>query len=278
VSSILFDIPGPVAQRRQRLAGVGATAAVALLAAVVLYKLYQSGQFESDKWKPFTAANILRELGQGLVGTLKAAVLAIVCSVVFGGLLAAGRLSDHRLLRWPCIAFIEVFRAIPLLMLILFMSIGFGERIGTLASLVTALTLYNGSVLAEVFRSGINAVPRGQSEAAYGIGLRKNQVMRFILVPQAVKIMLPAIISQCVVVLKDTALGYIISYPELVRSGKIIALFIDANLVTFCVVAAIFITINYTLSKVAQAVEARLRRQGKPVATTSAVAGASTLG
>ncbi len=278
MSSILFDIPGPVAQRRQRLAGVGATAAVALLAAVVLYKLYQSGQFESDKWRPFTAANILRELGQGLVGTLKAAVLAIVCSVVFGGLLAAGRLSDHRLLRWPCIAFIEVFRAIPLLMLILFMSIGFGERIGTLASLVTALTLYNGSVLAEVFRSGINAVPRGQSEAAYGIGLRKNQVMRFILVPQAVKIMLPAIISQCVVVLKDTALGYIISYPELVRSGKIIALFIDANLVTFCVVAAIFITINYTLSKVAQVVEARLRQQGKPVATTSAVTGASTLG
>jgi glutamate transport system permease protein len=134
VSSVLFDIPGPVAQRRQRLAGVGATAAVALLAAVVLYKLYQSGQFESDKWRPFTAANILRELGQGLVGTLKAAVLAIVCSVVFGGLLAAGRLSDHRLLRWPCMAFIEVFRAIPLLMLILFMSIGFGERIGTLAS------------------------------------------------------------------------------------------------------------------------------------------------
>ena len=85
----------------------------------------------------------------------------------------------------------------------------------------TALTLYNGAVLAEVFRAGINAVPKGQSEAAYAIGMRKSQVMNIILLPQAVKIMIPAIISQCVVALKDTSLGYLIAAPGLTRVGTL---------------------------------------------------------
>ncbi len=130
--------------------------------------------------------------------------------------------------------------------------------------------LYNGSVLAEVFRAGINAVPRGQSEAAYAIGMRKNQVMRLVLLPQAVTIMLPAIISQCVIVLKDTALGVIIAYRELVAEGQGIAEFVDHAIVPLGIVALIFIAINYTLSRVAVLVERWFARRGhssaRPVA------------
>ncbi len=122
--------------------------------------------------------------------------------------------------------------------------------------------LYNGSVLAEVFRAGINAVPRGQSEAAYAIGMRKNQVMRLVLLPQAVTIMLPAIISQCVIVLKDTALGVIIAYDDLVRQGSLIAEFLRHPIVPLLLVALIFILVNYSLSRVAVWVERTLATRG----------------
>lgn len=263
MTSVLFDVPGPRTAARHRVAGIVAAAALAALAGLVIWKLYQEGQFEAEYWRAFTEPNILKAIGDGLLATLLAAALAIVASVGFGAVLASARLSNHAWLRMPAVAVVEFFRAVPLLMLILFMFLAFSSTIGTLASLVIGLTLYNGSVLAEVFRAGVNAVPRGQSEAAYAIGLRKGQVMGQILAPQAVTIMLPAIISQCVVVLKDTSLGYIIGYVELIRQGKGIAQFIDAALVTYLVIAAIFIAMNYSLSKLAQWLERRMARRGR---------------
>ena len=123
--------------------------------------------------------------------------------------------------------------------------------------------LYNGAVLAEVFRAGVNAVSRGQSEAAYAVGMRKSQVMRIVLMPQAVRFMLPAIISQCVVVLKDTSLGYVIIYPELLREGRSIAEFVNNNLVTYLLIAAIYIAMNSTLSALATWLEGRTSRGGR---------------
>src|SRR5262249_44794372 len=137
-----------------------------------------------------------------------------------GMLLCAARLSDHAFVRIPGGVIIEFFRACPLLLLILFFYLAFGKELGTLWPLVLGLMVYNGAVLAETFRAGINAVPRGEVEAGYSIGLGKSQVTRSILLPQAIRAMLPAIISQCVVALKDTSLGFIISYEELVRRGK----------------------------------------------------------
>lgn len=263
MSSVLFDAPGPRTVARHRLAGLVAAAALAVLAGLVVWKLVQEGQFEAEYWQAFTQANILTAIWRGLVATLTAAGLAIVASIAFGAVFASARLSDHAWLRLPAVAVVEFFRAVPLLMLILFVFLAFSSVIGTLASLVVGLTLYNGSVLAEVFRAGINVVPRGQSEAAYAIGMRKSQVMTQILAPQAVSIMLPAIVSQCVVVLKDTSLGYVIAYTELVRQGRLIAQFIDSALVTYIVVAAIFIAMNYSLSKLAQWLERRMAQRGK---------------
>jgi glutamate transport system permease protein len=130
---------------------------------------------------------------------------------------------------------------------------------------VLALTFYNGSVLAEIFRAGILAVPRGQREAALSIGLRKGQVLRLIQAPQAVSTMLPAIISQCVVALKDTALGFAIGAPEFTDAAKTIYtdIFFNNPVAVALVVMAVFVTINYSLSRLAMWLESRMRKQGK---------------
>ena len=207
------------------------------LAAGVGWKLNQKEIFAKDQWEVFTDPGIVRALARGLGATLRAAALAVLLALLLGIVLAAGRLSKRVWLRWPTGVFVEFFRATPLVLLILFLFLGFGARfndlgerldgslpdrvsailgitdLGSLAPLILALALYNGAVLAEVFRAGILAVPRGQREAAYAVGLTDRDVTRAVLLPQAVRIMLPAIISQSVVALKDTSLGFIISYP-----------------------------------------------------------------
>jgi glutamate transport system permease protein len=262
VSSVLFDLPGPRARARHRLyAGIASAGALAVLG-WMLWRLWQEGELDPELWEALSQPNIWRAIGQGLWGTLSAAAVAIVLSVVFGAMLAVARLSDHAFVRWPAAVVVEFFRAVPLLLLILFLYLAYSPELSRYWALVLALMLYNGSVLAEVFRAGINAVPRGQSEAAYAVGMRKNQVMHLVLLPQAVTIMLPAIISQCVIVLKDTALGVIIAYGDLVREGQGIAEFLRHSIVPLALVAVIFIAINYALSKLAVYVERRFALRG----------------
>lgn len=223
---------------------------------LVLYKLWREEQFTADKWEMFSNPQIYEQLLYALGRTLRAAVLAIVLAVVFGLVFAMGRLSEKAWLRVPAVVVVEFFRAVPLLMLILFVSIGFQE-VGTLGALVVGLMLYNGSVLAEVFRAGILAVPRGQAEAAYAVGMTKGLVMRTVLVPQAARIMLPAIVSQCVVALKDTALGFVIAYEELVRYGRQLYTAYDNTIPAMLVIAAIYIGLNMSVSRIATWLEQR---------------------
>ena len=258
--SVLYDVPGPKARRRSVIGSVlGGLVVLGVLAAVVL-RLKSRGQFDGDKWEPFTDPDIVRALGEGLLATLKAAGLAVLLALALGTVLAVGRLSDKRWLRTPATWVVELFRAIPLVLLILFFFFRFGDSLGRYGALVAALALYNGAVLAEVFRAGILAVPRGQSEAAAALGLRKAQTMRLILVPQAVRVMLPAIIAQCVVALKDTALGFIIAYPELLRTGQLIYNGYFNIIPTALVVAAVYVTMNLLLSRVAIVLERRQAR------------------
>ncbi|GAB2753298.1 amino acid ABC transporter permease [Nocardioides pakistanensis] len=262
MSTVLFDTPGPRAAARHRLyTWLGAIILTAVLG-LVLWKLYVEGEFEAELWEDMAQENIWRAIWQGFQATLSAAAVAIVTSVVFGAVFAVARLSDHAWVRWPAVVIVEFFRAVPLILLILFLFIAYADVLDRFWALVAALTLYNGSVLAEVFRAGINAVPKGQSEASYGIGMRKNQVMRLVLLPQAVTIMLPAIISQCVIVLKDTSLGLIISYQDAVAQGRLIAEFVDHSVVPLGLIAVIFIAINYSLSRLAVYVERRFAQRG----------------
>jgi len=263
MSAVLFDVPGPQAQRRARIGAAVAAVLATVLVGLVLWKLAAEGEFESELWEDLRQPNIARAIGQGLTSTLSAAASAIVLSVAFGAVLAVARLSDHRVFRIPAVIVIEFFRAVPLLLLIMFVFFGFSNLFSDYWSLVLALMLYNGSVLAEVFRAGVNAVPRGQSEAAYAIGMRKSQVMGSVLLPQAVTIMLPAIISQCVVVLKDTALGVIIAYGDLVFQANLIAESVNHTIVPLALAALIFIVINYSLSRLATWLERRFAERGR---------------
>ena len=262
MSVALYDAPGPQARRRVLIGSVVGGLVLVAVVAVIIQRLEETGQFRSIFWEPFTRAGVQRILLRGLGATLRAAGVALVLAVLLGLVLAAGRLSERWALRQLSGVFVEFFRALPLVLLIFFAFLGLPElgiEIGAFGALVIGLTLYNGSVLAEIFRAGINAVPRGQREAAYSLGLRKTAVTRLILVPQAVRIMLPTIISQLVVLLKDSALGFIVAYPELLRSGRRIYTNIGNVIPTAIVIAAIYIVINLALSALATALERRQR-------------------
>ncbi|MFB7051985.1 amino acid ABC transporter permease [Streptomyces vinaceus] len=227
-STALYDLPGPRARRRHFLYGVASTAVILVLLAWILYLLFDTDQFTATKWSPFTYKGIQELLLKGLGNTLKAFLYASVFSLVLGAVLATGRLSVHRPVHWAATLCVEFFRAMPVLVMIFFIFVAL--KVQPLPALVAGLTLYNGSVLAEVFRTGINSVDRGQREAAYALGMRKTQVMTFVLAPQAVRAMLPTIISQLVVALKDTSLGYLITYEEFLHAGKLIASNLDYDL------------------------------------------------
>jgi glutamate transport system permease protein len=261
VSTVLYDHPGPRTVARHRLYAALGLVLLAFPVAFLLWRMYDTGQFTYAKWEPFlTPAYIEALLVDGLWQTLQMAVLSILFAVVFGLVFGAGKLSDHRWISWPSWLVVEFFRAVPvlLLMVFIFLTYGVGDGFGSYWSVVFALTLYNGSVLAEVFRAGVNAVPAGQGEAAYAIGMRKNQVMRLVLLPQAVKIMLPAIISQMVVALKDTSLGFYILAPGLTAVGKAIYGEFKNQVPTVIVIASIYIVVNLILTWLATRIQRRL--------------------
>ncbi|MDT0436162.1 MULTISPECIES: amino acid ABC transporter permease [Streptomyces] len=277
-ATALYDLPGPRTRRRHRFYGV--LSAVVLLALIgwILHLLFDTDQFTYTKWMPFEYKGIQELLLRGLGNTLKAFAIAGALSVALGGLLAAGRLSDHRPVRWSATAVVEFFRAMPVLVMIFFVFVAL--KVQPLPALVTGLTLYNGSVLAEVFRSGVGSVERGQREAAFALGMRKSQVMAYVLVPQAVRAMLPAIISQLVVALKDTSLGYLITYEEFLHAGKLIASNLDYDLPfipVVMVISPIYIGMCMLLSWFAGRVSRRERRSPKTDAVDVAAAEPGTL-
>ncbi|MEU8875248.1 amino acid ABC transporter permease [Streptomyces javensis] len=263
-TSALYDVPGPHTRRRHRMYALAGTAVLLALLGWIVYLLVHTGQFAYRKWMPFEYKGIQELLLDGLAGTLKAFGMAAVLSLALGGVLAAGRLSEHRPLRWTATLVVEFFRAMPVLVMIFFVFVAL--RVQPLPALVTGLTLYNGSVLAEVFRAGVNSVDRGQREAAYSLGLRKTQVMMSVLVPQGVRAMLPAIISQLVVALKDTSLGFLITYEEFLHAGKLIASNLDYDLPfipVVMVISPIYIGMCMLLSWFANWVAKRERRSVK---------------
>jgi glutamate transport system permease protein len=266
--TVLYDHPG----RRARTRNAVLTVVFGVLILALLYWIYrkfdEKGQWAGNLWEPFLTPAVWQDfILPGLWGTLKAAAAGMVLALLFGLVFAVGRLSEHRWISVSAGVVVEFFRAVPLLLMIFFISFGVATMLQTPVppfwSVVIGLTLYNGSVLAEAFRAGVRAVPRGQSEAAFAIGMRKSGVMRYILVPQAARAMLPVIVSQLVVLLKDTALGYIVSYPELLQQGVNVLSANKGNVVQAAIVAAaIFILINSLLTAFAGWLDRRTRRSG----------------
>lgn len=295
-SPVLYDNPGP--RTRQRALATSLVAGLVLLAiaAVVVFRLYQQGQFSEEKWGPlinpfnslFLAA--WTGLGEALLRNIYAAVLAMALSLIIGTILALTRSTSPPWYRWTVVGLIELFRGLPVVIAI-FLAYRTLPELGLdlpkLWYLVIGLTAYNSVIIAEIVRAGVASLPRGQPEAAAAIGLTRGQSLRLIQLPQAFRVMLPALISQLVVVFKDTSLGFIILYPEVVRFAQIAIQQLDNPIQLYFVIGLIFIVINYLLSRFAVYVERRLsqartggppRGAGAHVDADQPLAGTSTAG
>jgi glutamate transport system permease protein len=260
----LADALGPRARRRVALASLASGIALALVVAAAVQRLAAEGQLAGRLWRPLAQGSVLRFLLAGMAQTLKAAGVAMVLAMVVGAFLALGRLTHTRPVRWLAGSYVEFFRAMPLLLLIYFSARGlpkYGVDLPLFWYLVLALVAYNGAVLGEIFRAGILSLDRGQSEAAYAVGLRYWQAMRLVVVPQAARRMVPAIVSQLVTLLKDTSLGFVIPFDELLRRGQQTSTFYGNPLQALALVAVMYLTVNLVLSRVARRLEVRQRRR-----------------
>ncbi len=269
--SVLYDAPGPRAVLRNRILGVVTVLVVAAILAWVVWRFAATGQFTAEKWQIFGYTAVWVQFAEAAGRTLAAFAAAAVGALLLGLVLAIGRLSDHAWIRVTVGWIVEVLRAIPVLVFMMLIYYGLpviGVKVPAYWAVVIALVAYNGSVLAEVVRAGVESLPRGQSEAGYAIGLRKNGVLRLILLPQAIRAMMPVVIAQLVVTLKDTALGFIITYPELLYFVKLIgsnAVYGSPLIPSALVGGAIYVALCLVLSYLAYTVEKRLRRTaGRP--------------
>lgn len=297
--SVLYDVPGPRARRLTIIFSVIAALAVAAVAYFFVYRpLADQGQFSMEKWGPLIDPGnenfslLWDRIRDGFVKTLTAAGLAIAASLVLGTALAVLRVQLKELRRrrfasaggaavalrgltWALNAItrlcVEVFRGTPVVITLVFVWLGLPvmgiDFDNVLWYLVIGLTIYNMVVIAEILRSGMEGLPGGQSEAASALGLTSFQAIRMILLPQAFRIMLPALISQLVVVLKDTSLGFIISYEEILRITNQVIQVLNNPIQMYVVIGGIYIVVNYALSKLAAYTQRRLAR-GRKTPTT----------
>ncbi|MDN5768526.1 MAG: amino acid ABC transporter permease [Humibacillus sp.] len=269
---VLFDSPGPKARRRHAILTVVGIVLAAGVAYLVLRKMNEANQLDPSLWSPFvTDPEVWTQyLLPGLWGTIKAAALAVVFAGIFGLIFGMGRLSANRWIRGFCGVVVEFFRSVPVLLMMVFAYFGYfatsdlvSANTAPLAAVVLGLTLYNGSVIAELVRSGVYSLPKGQGEAGLSIGLSPAQTLRSIQLPQALTAMLPALVGQLVVVLKDTALGVVITYPELLNAARTLGSAYANTVPAYLVAGLIFIVMNYALTKVAAAVEHWLKQRGQ---------------
>lgn len=279
MTSVLYDVPGPRAKVRNWIFTGVFLVLLGLASWWILSVMADKHQLDADKWSPFVTDGQVWTtfLIPGLLETLKAGAIAMVIALPLGALLGIGRLSDHAWVRVPVGTVVEFFRAIPVLMLMLFGSAFFvqfttvASDVRPLYAVITGLVLYNAAVIAEIVRAGVLSLPRGQTDAAKAIGMRKGQTMAHVLIPQAVTAMLPALVSQLVVILKDTALGgSLLGLTELLSMNRQISANYSNTIASLVVIALIYIAVNFALTTFASWLEGRLRKSTK---TTGAVVG-----
>ena len=268
-ADLLFDVPGPVGRRRLDVLSAVAILIIVALVALLLLKARQVGVLDYPRWRYFLGASTVTVLGKALRDTLLAALIAAVLSFPLGVLLGVARLSASRVVRAVVGTWIDAMRAVPMLLLVYFFLLAFrpltGVTLSALWLLVIPIVMCTSATTAEVFRSGVLALDRGQSEAATALGLSRGQTMRLILAPQALRLMLPTLVTQLVTILKDSSLGYVVSYAELMYAGSVLIAdtrlkqHMDIYLPTYVIIAALYVVINWGLGALARVVEARTR-------------------
>lgn len=261
IRDALFEAPGPKTHRRMVVGTIVSALVVLWLVYLVWHQFYVTGQFAPRYWSFFAQWPTWRFLIDGFRGTIAVAVTAGVISLVLGMLLMLGRVSENRALSAVCRVVIDFFRGVPSLLLIYFFFLivpQYGIKMPSFWMLTLPVALAAAGVLAEVFRAGVNAVPKGQVEAAYSLGLTRGKVMRRIVLPQAIHYVIPSLISQLVVVVKDTTVAYVVSYPDLMQNARVLITSYDSLVSVYFVVAIIYILINYAINQASAYVSRRM--------------------
>lgn len=263
---VLADALGPRGRRRVLVASVASSAVLAGAVALALARFGSRGQLEGDRWSYFFNPDVMRFLGVGLLNTLRLAAVSMTLAFAAGVVLGLGRLTRSAPLRFAATSWVEFFRGIPLVLLMLYAFLGFprlGLDLSPFSAAAFALVAYNSAILAEIVRAGVLSLDSGQREAALAVGLTERGAMRRILLPQALRRMVPALVTQLVTLLKDTSLATIITYDELLRRFELAANDVRpaANLQGFLLASAVFVAVNLVLSRFARRLEVRQRRR-----------------
>lgn len=257
MTSVLYDVPGPKARRSSLIFSIVGTVVILGGLAWALGTLASQGIFDANRWDIFSEGIVWQFLGQGIWATLSAALVAGVAAFTLAIGLALLRMSGHRGIRIPALSVLEFLRGMPVVLMMFTILLVFG--VTSFTAVVVGLVLYNTAIFAEILRAGMNSLPRGQREAGLAIGLTGFQSRIQIELPQAIRRMLPSLVAQMVVLLKDTSLGYIIAYEELLRKVNILSDFYGSKYLfsVFFVGAAIYIIINISVSRLAIWIERR---------------------
>ncbi len=261
LEDILFGAPSPQARKITQAVSLIAAAGLIALAAGVVWRFHSAGQLEARFWEFFAWPTTWAFLAKGLLGTLASSAMSAVIALSLGLVLLAGRLARPRIVRWPSIAVIEFLRGTPTLLLIYVCFLvlpAAGIKLGTYWMLTLPIGLSTAAVVAEVYRAGVLAVPRGQTDAARSLGLTEVQVFRFVVFPQALRYIVPALVAQLVIVVKDTTFGYIVTYGELMQNAKVLIANYHALVPVYLVVAVLYCLVNYAISRAS-------RRLNRPV-------------
>ncbi|EHF02030.1 MULTISPECIES: amino acid ABC transporter permease [Olsenella] len=253
----LFEAPGPRMRRNIRVGTAISLVLVAVALGLVVQRFYLTGQLAAKYWTFFGQASTWAFLGRGFLGTIQVALVAGVIALVLGLVLMLGRTSALRPVALVSRVVIDFFRGVPSLLLIYFFFLvvpQYGIKLSSFWMITLPVGLAASGVLAEVFRAGVNAVPRGQVEAAMSLGMSKHKITFKIVLPQAIRFVIPTLISQLVVVVKDTTVAYVVSYPDMLQNARVLITNYDALVSTYFVIAIIYILLNYLINKASVAV------------------------
>ncbi len=253
ILSCLYEESGPKTKRYIRCATVFFAIVIVLLLALIIYRFYATGQLDSHYWYFFARGTTWLFLAKGFAGTLIAAFVSGIVAFALGFIMLLGRISDRRILKGTARAFIEFTRGVPTLLFIYFFFLALpalGLRLPALLKISLPVAISASGVVAEVLRSGVNAVPKGQSEAAFSLGLNKRITFFRIVFPQAFRYVIPSLISEIVIVVKDTTFAYIVNFPDIMQNAHVLISNYDAMLSVYLLVAIIYILLNYALNKI----------------------------
>ena len=252
IRDLLYEPPGPAARKRIHIGTGLAAAAIAAMIALIVRRFAITGQLTDRYWSFFAKATTWRFLGEGLLTTLEAAVTGSAIAFVLGFLLMRGKLRKNRPMRFISTALIEFTRGVPTLLFIYFFFLivpQTGWKLSAFWKITLPCAISACGVVAEALRSGVNAVPRGQTEAALSLGLTDARLFYKVVFPQAIRFVIPSLIAELVIVLKDTTFAYIVTCADLMQNAKVLISNYDAMLSVYLVVAVLYILINWLLNR-----------------------------